>query len=357
MQSNVIKLENEHMKSLDIINHYFSQLTSSHRDFEGERTDRTKCEYESDLRQFFLLMRNKQKGKELEFLYLDELSIQEDEFKEYIETLQAIKKPDDTYLYTNKTINRKISALKKYVRFLKDKKYIKDDVSYLIAIKGTKERSLSYGALEAHEVLKMAELARLETHYPREKRLMLLLSFKTGLRRDEIFNLTWDSFVEREDGVEIQFVGKGYEDFQIKISKEFYQEIRETLNDKEALFEMDKKTVTNMMNKFTKKLGISPKRRIVFHSVRKAFGSWIFETTGDINQARKALRHKSIVTTQLYLNAKDLQLHNTLFGIEKLDEDLYKETDHEVLLRAISELPKSHILMLNSKISEINKLN
>lgn len=356
MQSNVIKLENEHMKSLVIINHYFSQLTSSHRDFEGERTDRTKCEYESDLRQFFLLMRNKQRGKELEFLYLDELSIQEDEFKEYIEVLQAIKKPDDTYLYTNKTINRKISALKKYVRFLKDKKYIKDDISFLTTINGAKERSISYGALEPHEVLKMAEMARLERHYPREKRLMLLLSFKTGLRKDEILNLTWDSFVEREDGVEIQFTGKGYEDYQIKISKEFYQEIKETLSEKKVLFDMNEKTITNMINKFTKKLELSPKRRLCFHSVRKAFGTLIYQNS-DIEQARKALRHKSITTTQLYLKSEDLQLHNTLFGIEKIDEDLYKEADHEVLLKAISQLPKSHILMLNSKISEINKLN
>ncbi|MED3550170.1 tyrosine-type recombinase/integrase [Cytobacillus praedii] len=354
MQANVIKLENENMKVLNIINAYFEHLKSNHRDFEGERTDRTQKEYETDIRQFYYLMKNKFKGKELEFLTMEDLYISKDTFKNYIEVLKTLRKTNGDFLYTNKTINRKKSSVRNYLRYLKNEDYIQEDISYLSSIKGEKERSKSYGAYEPHEVLEIAERAMREKRNGEEKRLLILLIYKTGLRKDETLQLTWDDFIEKEDGVAIQFVGKGYEDYEMMIPNDFYEELKSIKGESNKVFQMSPRSISDMITRINEDMGLSKKRKLVLHSIRKCFGTVVYRATGDINEARKALRHSSIATTQLYLGTENFKLHNTLFGVDKLDNELYKKVDHETLIKALENCPKSLLLTLNLKINEIN---
>jgi hypothetical protein len=105
-------------------------------------------------------------------------------------------------------------------------------------------------------------------------------------------------------------------------------------------------------------MNIQPERNIVFHSVRKAFGTLVWRMTGDIEEARRALRHSNIATTQIYLGAGNFELNDSIFSVDKIDNDLYKNVTHDDLLSAISSMPKNIQLIINMKLQELlNKNN
>lgn len=353
----VVKFENENMKVYNHIQSYFKSLNDKNRDYTEKDNTKTQQAYEADIRLFFHLMKGKQKKAELEYLTMDDLNISQDDFEEYIEILCDLKDDKGNNKYVNKTINRKTVALKSFVKFLKKKKIIDIDISYLELIKGKNERKRHYDALEIHEVLDMVELAKKERNKGNIKSLIILLAFKTGLRKSEILNLKWSDFFVKEDKVTIDGVGKGNKDFEVSISKEFYNEILRLKTDSPYVFQISSRRLNDMMDRLKLQLNISPDRDVVFHSLRKTFGTHIFRTTRDINAARIALRHSSIMTTQIYLAADENQVHHSIFEVEKLDDELYTKVSEDILKEAISKCSKSTQLMINLKLQELLKQN
>jgi hypothetical protein len=100
-------------------------------------------------------------------------------------------------------------------------------------------------------------------------------------------------------------------------------------------------------------MGIQEERQIVFHSIRKAFGTLIWRMTGDIEAARRALRHESIATTQIYLGADSYEIQNVIHMVDKIEDSLYKFSSKDDLIEAISMCPKNIQLIINMKLSEL----
>lgn len=358
LAQNVVKFENENMKVYNYIQSYFKSLNDKNRDYTEKDNTKTQQAYESDIRLFFHLMRGKEKKAELEYLTMDDLNISQDDFEEFIEILCDLKDEKGSNKYVNKTINRKTVALKSFIKFMKKKKIIDIDISYLELIKGKTERKVHYGALEVHEVMQMSELALKERNKKQEKHFLILFAFKTGLRKAEILNLKWTDFLEKEDRVMINGLGKGNKEFEnVSISKDFYNELLTLRNSNEFVFQLSGRRLNDLMDRLKEQLNISPDRCVVFHSIRKAFGTHIYRTTRDINAARIALRHSSILTTQIYLGAEDNQIHHSIFEVEKLDDELYTKVSEDVLKEAISKCSKSTQLMINLQLQELLKQN
>jgi integrase len=352
--SKLSKLENVQIR--EHIENYFNELNRKNRDYEiiGKK-NKTQETYESEIRMYFHLMRGKEKGKELEYLSMDDIEITQEDYEGYIDTLCSLKDKTGGNLYVNKTINKKVTALKGLIRYLKKKKVIDIDISYLELIKGEKERKNSYGALEPDEVMMMSELALQERDKGGIKRALILFAFKTGLRISEITDLKWNNFILKGEEVFVRGVGKGNKEFEIKITKELYDEIL-TLNEgQEKVFNITARRLTDLMDRLRIKMKIQPERNIVFHSIRKAFGTHIWRMTGDIEAARRALRHENVTTTQIYLGSGNYELNDTIFSIEKVDEDLYKNVSIDDLVDAISSLPKNIQLILNMKLHELKQ--
>jgi integrase len=348
--SKLSKLENVQIR--EHIENWFADLNRRNRDFENSNNN-TQLAYESELRQYFFLMCDKPKGYELEYLTMDDISITQEDFENYIDKLCNMKDCQNKNKYVNKTINKKNAAIKNFVRFMKKKKVIDIDISYLELMKGEKGRKNSYGVLEPDEVMKMAELCLEERDKKETKRALILFAFKTGLRVAELLSLTWDNFIKKGDEVFVIGIGKGNKPFEIKVPTDIYEGELLLLNKGQSkVFEISARRVCDLMDRLRIKMKIPASRNIVFHSVRKSFGTLIWRMT-DLENARRALRHEDISTTQVYLGESDFQTSDIIFYADKIQDDLYKQVSNGQLLEAIDSLPNSTKLILNMKIQEI----
>jgi integrase len=350
--------ELENVKIFNHIQNYFNELNRKNRDFAEKTKNSTQIAYETDIRLFFHIMRSKSKGAELEYLSLDDITITQDDFEEYVDALYNLKDVKGENKYVVKTINKKVAALKSFIRYMKKKKVIDNDISYLELIKGGKEREVHYGVLEVEEVIRMSELCLEEREKGEIKRLLILFAFKTGLRINELLSLEWNNFIVKGEEVSVCGVGKGNKEFQIKINNNLYQELTTLNKGQNQVFDFCDRRVGDLMKRLREKMNIQPERNIVFHSIRKAFGTLVWRMTGDIEEARRALRHSNIATTQIYLGTGNFELNDSIFSVDKIDNDLYKNVSSDDLLSAISNCPKNVQLIINMKLQELlNKNN
>lgn len=345
LAENVIKFENESSKIYDQIQKWLNK--------HGYNSDNTKRDYERDVKFFFKLM----KGKEIEHLTLADIQITLDDFEDFVNELYTMTNESGEKNYTNKTINRKVAAIKGLIKYLAGKKldgeYIVKDVTYMGLINSLPENSKSHGVLESHEIIEISEWAKTERFKGNVKSLAILFSFNTCARKSEVLNTKWSDFVEKEEGVLVKGIGKGNKEFREMISKRFYNELL-TLkeDDKDRVFDLTDKNIDNMMERARKHFAYPPERNIVFHSVRKGGGTWRWKKTGDIMEAKRALNHSNLNTTQLYLKEEDYGIIGDITA-DEVNEHLYKEVDINVLIEAIGGLSKGTRLLVNMKIQEV----
>jgi integrase len=345
LAKNIVKLDNT--KVYDQIEKYLTK--HSYNSADTERA------YRRDIGMFFGIV----KEKELKYLTIEDVQITLDDFEDFIQYLFEKEDAEGNKVYNNKTINRKVAAVKGVIKYLAAKKiddeYIVKDVSYMPLVKSLPETSNSYGVLEVSEVLTMAELALQERGKGEIKRLLILFALDTCVRKTAILNLKWSNFIEREDGVLVQGIDKGNKDFRHLISKEFYNELLTIKNDKsDKVFDLSDRRITDMMDRLKTKMKIAPERNVCFHSIRKSGVTFRFRITGgDILEAKRAAGHSNIATTQIYLQSEDYGSIGAVSSKGKLDMELYKKVDNDVLLEAIAQCKKDFQLILNLKIQEI----
>lgn len=344
----VVKLETESSKIKDHIQRWL--------DDHGYNSDKTKRDYEADVRIFFKLI----KKKEIEYLTLDDVQLEYEDFADFRKILHTSLDDKGEKQYSNKTINRKVSAVKGLVKHLAamkiDGEYIIKDVAYLPLIKSLPESSKSHGILEHSEVLYLAELCLEERFKPHNKRLAILFTYDTCARKSDVLKLKWSDFEVKDDVVIVSGIGKGNKEFRKSISKEFYEEILTLKEDGvESVFQLTEKNIDNLMDRLREKANIDPSRSIVYHSIRKSGSVWVYRISGnDIMKAKEVLNHSNVNTTQLYLKASEYSA--AIGGISSangINHNLYKEVDHETLLKAIGELNSDVRLLLNLKIKDM----
>lgn len=312
----------------------------------------TTSAYRTDIKLFFNII----KKKEIEFLTIEDIQLTLDDFEDFIKYLYDWTDEKGDKRYVNKSINRKVTAVKGLVEYLAAKKLI-DDITYLPLIKFLPETTKHYGALEAHEVFKMAELALDERRNGEIKRLLILFSLDTCIRKTALLNLKWSNFIEKEDEVIVQGVDKGNKHFRESISKEFCEELKSIkTNDSDYVFNISSKAVDRMFARLRDDVMKIPKERnIVFHSIKKAGVTFRYRMTGDILEAQRAAKHSRLDTTRIYLSEEDYGSMGAVSSRGKLDMELYKKVENEVLIRAIEKCKKDFQTILNIKIHEILK--
>ncbi|TCJ00418.1 tyrosine-type recombinase/integrase [Cytobacillus praedii] len=315
-------------------------------------SDKTRESYERDINDFFYYLT---KGtKEVKFLTIDDIQINDDDiinFQIHLKNKGLV----------NKSINRKVSTVNQlYGRFFR-KGYIKNLSSFEEADR-LKEGKNYHGVLTVNEVFHMTTLVLNQKRGRKKltKYFLLLLAMDTCLRKSALLNLTWSDFIEHVDFVEIKAVDKGNEERNLKISKEFYQELlqlkEESKTDK--VFDISETSIQDMMDYLKSKMKIEEKRRICFHSVRKCGVSFQYRISGlDIMQAKKAAGHSNLNTTQIYVGETDYGILGAVSSRGQIDDALFEKVSHEELLEGIRNLNKDQILLLNIKLNEINSKN
>jgi integrase len=334
----VVKLDNT--KVYDQIEKYLTK--------HSYNSNGTEIAYRKDIEMFFELMKN----KELPYLSIEDVQLTLDDFEDFIEKLHKAVDDEGNRVYSNKTINRKVIAVRGLIRYLAGKKLV-NDVSHLTLIDTLPETNNSYGVLEAHEVFEMAELALHEREKGEVKRLLLLFALDTCIRKTALLNIKWSNFIEREDGVMVTVVDKGNKDFRQLISKDFYKELLTIKNGSDKVFNLSSDALNDMMHRLKEKMNIPSERNIVFHSVRKSGVTFRYRITGDILEAKRAANHSSISTTQIYLESEDYGALGAVSSKGKIDVNLYRKVDKETLIEAISLMKKDTQLLINLKLQEI----
>lgn len=324
-------LMDKRMRSIDTYRNYLCDINRVANDFFG---------YED----FKYLTKN-----DLESLTVDKL----------IKYRNELYKAEDEYgerKYSNSTINRRMSSFKSLMKYLKARGSIKYPVSDMMTLlKALPNESVEIDVLSTEDAERCMEFFKKQ-----ENGLPVYLAAKfsvdTGLRAMEILTLHWNQFYLEENHVMVKskgkIKGKGNKDWKKEISYELYNEILQLKKEGiEKVFNISYSFIAKMMSKAINELGLTDKD-YSFHSFRKRAGTNVYDQTGDILAVKDFLNHENVNTTQKYVKTKEYGMLGIYSQGEKIDKNLYKNVDKELLLEAIEELDKGFVHILNIKLNE-----
>lgn len=314
---------------------------------KSKGSENTERNYRSRINRFLKHMFS---NKDINTITSEELDLLDFEsFEQYVDSFKNVK---------NTTINNHISAIKAMYRHLKSRSIIECDISYFEEIDSLNNDSIEIDPMPIEVVKRYIEEAGREKFNPEVKQKLIKLAADQGLRMDELLNLSWGSFVPREDGVVVNGYGKGNKKFTKKINYKVYEDLL-TLRkgnslDSKVFAPLSDKNVTDMMIRFREVLGYED-MQYSFHSLRKSAVTYFHRTNGgDLLLTQRFAGHSSPNTTQLYVGADELGVTG-MFSTENLDKEAYTKVSHEKLLEALKEMNYGFIHALNSKLMQNEK--
>lgn len=219
---------------------------------------------------------------------------------------------------SERSINRKVSALKSYYKYLL--KIGEIEVSPATGIKTLKQYPRVQVPFSEEE---MSNLFETEGLFPEgfdgvRDRLMLEMLYQTGMRRSELINLQMGSIDFSQKHLKV--LGKRNRERLIPLSDEliknllkYREERREAFpDDFTYLFLTEKgkpfydKLVYNLVNSYLSH--ISTKRKKSPHMLRHSFATHLLNRGADLNAVKELLGHSSLASTQVYTHGSIEQL-------------------------------------------------
>lgn len=217
------------------------------------------------------------------------------------------------------TINRKLSAMKSYYRYLKRQGEVKRSPLVGIVAPKKEERLPVFVRKSSMEELLDGDLSEEfgEDFDGVRNKLMIDTFYTLGLRRAELIGLK-DGDVDLSGKV-VKILGKGNKeryvpfDEPLKESIENYLRKRETVEEGEGYFfrKSDGRPLYPMMvwrivNKYLTMLGQQQKKSP--HVLRHSFATAMLNNGAEINAVKELLGHSSLAATQIYTHLTVEQL-------------------------------------------------
>ncbi|MDA7824756.1 tyrosine-type recombinase/integrase [Flavobacteriaceae bacterium] len=213
---------------------------------------------------------------------------------------------------SNRTINRKISSLRTYYKFLLKIGDIK--VSPLLkhkVLKTTKKLQVPFSEKEIEDVLEMLKAEN--SFLGLRNKLIVELFYSTGMRRGELVNLKLNNISDSQKTIKV--LGKRNKERIIPLlpsalsTINSYLDFRKDLNsvkDVDYLLLTEKGTkiyetlvyrvINNYFSKASEKVKKSP------HILRHSFATHLLNEGADIKSVKELLGHSSLASTQIYAN-------------------------------------------------------
>lgn len=253
--------------------------------------------YVSDLNQYGIFLRTYQ------FIETPE-DVSEENIKKY---LQSLKRKD----LSNKSISRKITAIKDFHNFLCEEYEYKNNPSKEIETPKI-EKNLPV-VLTVDEVSSM--IKSIDTTKPLGKRnkAIIELLYACGLRVSELCTLKSSQINLREKYVDI--IGKGDKERKVPMNDECVRAIREYLEQERMLMTKSFKPQLFLnyqgnplsrqsVFKYIKKLAIDNniEKEISPHTLRHSFATHLLQGGMDLRIVQEILGHDDISTTEIYTN-------------------------------------------------------
>jgi len=220
---------------------------------------------------------------------------------------------------SNNSINRKISSLKSFYKFLQKTQQIeKSPLSKHRALKVAKKVQIPFTALEINKVI--TELEVDEGFSSLRNRLIVELFYSTGMRRAELIGLKVGS-VHMETQT-LKVLGKRSKERLLPLIPSVMDTIRKYLIAREKFrYETDYLLVTDKGNKIYETLvyrvingyfsKVSTKVKKSPHILRHSFATHLLNQGADLNSVKELLGHSSLASTQVYT-------HNSLDKIKEV---------------------------------------
>jgi integrase/recombinase XerC len=286
------------------------QSFSNYLKFEKRFSQHTVIAYQNDLDSFFNYLRDEYGGislTEISHIYI----------RSWLVSMKEQK-------MTARTLNRKISTLKSFFKYLlKTGVLLQTPMSKIISPKN--EKRLPQFVRE-DDMKKLFELQFPDNWKGKTGRLALLLFYHTGMRVSELVNL-------KENAVDIsncsiKLLGKGNKERIIPLEKAMVTAISDYLTEK-------KKTIHHQCDHlFTDDRGRQLSARRVYdivknklsevtaieqrgpHVLRHSFATHLTNNGAELNAVKELLGHSSLAATQVYT-------HNTIEKLKNVHKNFH----------------------------------
>jgi len=206
--------------------------------------------------------------------------ITEENFHRYLERISS---------NAPKTQQMKLSVVKNFLEWLRDRGYINADRFWAEA-EAPRDKSLPH-YMTPDELTRFFDVI----DDPYYKAVFRLLA-NTGMRISELLNLKEEDIDIFGGYARIRIKGKGSKERVVQVSEEI------VLQAKEAGFfskRVSARTLQRKMKEYLEKAGI--KKRLTPHSLRHTFAIILMENGVPLNRIQAILGHESIATTSIYL--------------------------------------------------------
>ena len=222
---------------------------------------------------------------------------------------------------SNASINRKVSSLKSFYKFLLKTKQI--DTSPLLkhkALKAPKKIQIPFSEKELDMVLN--QIIYKEGFEGVRDKLIVDLFYTTGIRRTELINLKIQN-VDLSNKT-IKVIGKRNKERIIPILTIIEEQIKKYLSERSSIQEVKESDYffllsngVKLNDSFVYRLincyfsNVSEKVKKSPHILRHTFATHLLNNGADINSVKELLGHSSLASTQVYT-------HNSLAELQKV---------------------------------------
>ena len=230
-------------------------------------------------------------------------------FIAYLNSDERLKKKKNAKVVSKRSINRKISALRTFFKYLQEKKVIQTNkVMYVNMPKFEKELP---NVLSKDDLNKMRSVINTEKITGIRDRLIIELLYSSGIRASELINL--NEYVIDFNEREMRIVGKGDKERITFFSRNAKKWLEKYIEEKKKEYKNYSKEIL-ITNSKGKKLTTRSLRRLISnhateaglqkevtpHVFRHSFATELLNNGVDIRYLLELLGHSSISTTQVY---------------------------------------------------------
>ena len=257
---------------------------------ERNYSDKTILNYKMDLENFYNYI-NKKKTKKIDFDFL----------QEYIENLSQKK-------YSTKSIQRHISSLKSYFKFLYNKNYINVNPAELLCLPKNEIKLPNY--------LTIIDLEKIyELDLSLRDKLIVELLYSTGIRLSELVNIKISdiNFYDKT----IKVLGKGNKERYVLFGSVCSKLLKEYINNENRVYlllnkngnKLSERGVEYIIEKIFKSVNVHTK--VTSHTLRHTFATHMLDNGCDLVTVQKLLGHSDLSTTSIYTHISNEHLRTT----------------------------------------------
>ncbi len=215
---------------------------------------------------------------------------------------------------TNRTLNRHLSCLRSFFRFLSREGLLKSNP--MLSLSSPKQEKYLPAFLTEEEVSKLLDSVFAGDERGRRDRAILETFYSTGIRISELSGLVKDD-IDFIGGI-IKVLGKGKKERIVPVGDKATSAIRDYLDkrkkDSDAVFlnkngrRISARGVRNIVQKYIRLAGL--KQGVSAHTLRHSFATHLLNRGADLRSVQELLGHANLSTTQIYTHLTTDKLKN-----------------------------------------------